>query len=65
MLITLRSQRVHSLFTISSFLVETFIISNEKDVLEKKWLLDFNPLTPISDQDRISPYRINIISTRK
>ena len=41
MLITLRSQRVHSLFTISSFLVETFIISNEKDVLEKNgyWIL--------------------------
>ena len=41
MLVTLRSQRVHSLFTISSFLVETFIISNEKDVLEKNgcWIL--------------------------
>ena len=25
----------------------------------------FNPLTPISDQDRISPYNINTISTRK
>ena len=23
-----------------------------------------NPLTPMSDQDRISPYNINIISTR-
>ena len=24
----------------------------------------FNPLTPMSDQDRISPYKINTISTR-
>ena len=24
----------------------------------------FNPLTPTSDQDRISPYNINTISTR-
>ena len=25
----------------------------------------FNPLTPISDQDRISPYIINTLSTRE
>ena len=25
---------------------------------------DFNPLTPMSDQDRIFPYNINIILTR-
>ena len=25
----------------------------------------FNPLTPMSDQDRISPYNINTISSRK
>ena len=25
----------------------------------------FNPLTPVSDQDRISPYNINIISSRQ
>ena len=25
----------------------------------------FNPLTPISDQDRLSPYNMNTISTRK
>ena len=24
-----------------------------------------NPLTPVSDQDRISPYNINTISTRE
>ena len=33
-----------------------------------KWMLrigkSFNPLTPMSDQDRISPYNINTISTR-
>ena len=28
------------------------------------FMLKFNPLTPISDQDRISPYNINTISTR-
>ena len=27
-------------------------------------LVKFNPLTPMSDQDRISPYSINTISTR-
>ena len=25
----------------------------------------FNPLTPISDQDRISPYNINTMSSRQ
>ena len=25
----------------------------------------FNPLTPMSDQDRISPYNVNTISRRK
>ena len=28
-----------------------------------KFLLWFNPLTPMSDQDRISPYNINTISS--
>ena len=36
--------------------------------LVSKWMLrigkSFNPLTPMSDQDRISPYNINTISTR-
>ena len=34
--------------------------AKEKDVN----LLHFNPLTPMSDQDRISPYNINTISIR-
>ena len=29
------------------------------------WSAIFNPLTPISDQDRISPYNINTISSRQ
>ena len=28
-------------------------------------LYTFNPFTPMSDQDRISPYNINTISTRQ
>ena len=32
---------------------------------KNKQLLQFDPLTPISDQDRISPYSINTISTRQ
>ena len=28
-----------------------------------KFLLQFNPLIPMSDQDRISPYNINTISS--
>ena len=31
----------------------------------KKAKNDINPLTPISDQDRISPYNINTISSRQ
>ena len=27
--------------------------------------IDVNPLTPMSDQDRISPYNINTISSRQ
>ena len=27
--------------------------------------IDVNPLTPMSDQDRISPYNIKIISSRQ
>ena len=27
--------------------------------------MGFNPLTPMSDQDRISPYNINTISSRQ
>ena len=32
---------------------------------KNKQLLQFYPLTPMSDQDRISPYSINTISTRQ
>ena len=32
---------------------------------KNKQLLQFDPLTPISDQDRISPYSINTISSRQ
>ena len=32
---------------------------------EGKEMLGINPLTPISDQDRISPYNINTISIRQ
>ena len=51
-----------------------YLCSKEKPLAEiaynKCWnvfalLHNINPLTPISDQDRISPYNINTISTRK
>ena len=29
------------------------------------YLNPFNPITPMSDQDRISPYNINTISSRR
>ena len=29
----------------------------------KPTIVDINPLTPMSDQDRISPYNINTMST--
>ena len=32
-----------------------------KEIKANSWGVGFNPLTPISDQDRISPYNINAI----
>ena len=32
---------------------------------EEENILYVNPLTPMSDQDRISPYNINTISSRQ
>ena len=29
------------------------------------FLITVNPLTPMSDQDRISPYNINTVSTKQ
>ena len=29
------------------------------------FLITVNPLTPMSDQDRISPYNINTVSTKR
>ena len=37
---------------------------NNQELL-KLVMVSFNPLTPMSDQDRISPYNINTISTRQ
>ena len=40
-------------------------LSGELDISHSLGLrVIFNPLTPMSDQDRISPYNINTISTR-
>ena len=36
-----------------------------KEIATAKHHLPFNPLTPMNDQDRISPYNINIISRRQ
>ena len=37
---------------------------NNQELL-KLVMVSFNPLTPTSDQDRISPYNINTISSRQ
>ena len=37
----------------------------QKIILIFIWAVPLNPLTSTSDQDRISPYNINTISTRK
>ena len=36
-----------------------------KEIATGKHYLPFNPLTPMNDQDRISPYNINTISRRQ
>ena len=50
------------------FSVFRAILQEKKNILNnlmKQWDYDcFNPLTPMSDQDRISLYSINTISTR-
>ena len=34
-------------------------------MIDKEWHSAVNPLTPVSDQDRISPYNINTVSSRQ
>ena len=55
-----------SLATIEISPVINFLILGQDPFLD--WLLlilsGCNPLTPMSDQDRITPYSINTISTR-
>ena len=36
-----------------------------KQTVKTSFQWSFNPLTPMSDQDRISPYNINTISSRQ
>ena len=43
-------------------IMETVKLEGEKEI---KKLVLINPLTPMSDQDRISPYNINTISSRQ
>ena len=38
---------------------------SQGSIFSESLLRNLNPLTPISDQDRISPYNINTISSRK
>ena len=42
--------------------METVKLEGEKEI---KKLVLINPLTPMSDQDRISPYNINTTSNRQ
>ena len=41
-----------------------YIIKKYKYEMHDFMVWYFNPLTPMSDQDRISPYNTNTISTR-
>ena len=45
------------------FIVKFSVVTNTFGHLAYLILITVNPLTPISDQDRISPYNINTIST--
>ena len=40
-------------------------LTNSSKLISTTKLLAFNPLTPVSDQDRISPYYIYTISCRQ
>ena len=54
-----------SLATIEISPVINFLILGQNPFLELLLILSgCNPLTPMSDQDRITPYSINTISTR-
>ena len=50
-------------YYLSSALLSSTVISFSVSLLELLIPI-LNPLTPTSDQDKISPYNINIISTR-
>ena len=52
-----------SLGKVDSIILLTDIPGNEQ-LQGQDHSKSFNPLTPMSDQDRISPYNINTISTR-
>ena len=53
----------------NSFRVKFIDTNNNPTILLQKVLVSqdccFNPSTPMSDQDRISPYNINTISSRQ
>ena len=75
-LIVLTKQKLHAIHVIirASYINENYelAIRNLYQFLSSLVLQNglrgtfrsFNPLTPMSDQDRISPYNINTISTR-
>ena len=41
-----------------------FTLGEKNSSLKVTWETCFNPFTPTSDQDRISPYSVNTISSR-
>ena len=49
-------------FLINFFLLEP--VFEIKDIVQTIYTVFFNPLTPVSDQDRISPYNSITISSR-
>ncbi|RMX55043.1 hypothetical protein pdam_00007243 [Pocillopora damicornis] len=42
---------------------KALVLQNNFKTVVGTWSPRLNPLTPMSDQDRVSPYNINIMST--
>ena len=61
------------LFTMANYIINSVDKTKFSWCTDNDWPMepsfqskaDFNPLTPISDQDRISPYSINTISSKQ
>ena len=58
----LKCNILHDSFSLNKIAIKE---ENNNNLFPPQGHLTLNPFTPMSDQDRISPYNINIISSRQ